>query len=155
VPTVANRPQGNRVESARAEVTEWYVNGPLGIEQGFTLAARPRCASEGELELAVSVGDAVIPTLRGNGDGHTSQIELADRGGKPWLRYSDLYAFDARGTSLPAQLAVVDGRIHLRVDDTGAQYPITIDPLVWTVTQQLLGMDTASNDFFGRSVAMS
>ena len=31
----------NRVEYRRGGLTEWYVNGPLGLEQGFTLAAPP------------------------------------------------------------------------------------------------------------------
>src|SRR5579863_7505639 len=33
VPTASK----NRVEYRRGAVTEWYVNGPLGLEQGFTL----------------------------------------------------------------------------------------------------------------------
>src|SRR5260221_695886 len=32
---------GKRVSYRRYGVTEWYVNGPLGLEQGFTLAKRP------------------------------------------------------------------------------------------------------------------
>ena len=31
----------NRVEYRRGNVTEWYVNGPLGLQQGFTLEERP------------------------------------------------------------------------------------------------------------------
>ena len=55
------RAEANRVEYRRGEVTEWYVNGPLGLEQGFTLARAPdqgegggavdHCAcTEGQLE---------------------------------------------------------------------------------------------------------
>ncbi len=32
---------GQRVEIVRGPVTEWYVNRPTGLEQGFTLAERP------------------------------------------------------------------------------------------------------------------
>ena len=31
----------NRVEYRRGQLTEWYVNGPVGLEQGFTLRDRP------------------------------------------------------------------------------------------------------------------
>ena len=34
----------NRVEYPRDGLTEWYVNGPAGLEQGFTIDARPRGA---------------------------------------------------------------------------------------------------------------
>src|SRR5271163_290151 len=32
---------GNRVEYQRGDLTEWYLNGAKGLEQGFTLAKRP------------------------------------------------------------------------------------------------------------------
>lgn len=35
----------NRIEYRRGTLTEWYVNEPRGIEQGFTLAAPPRGVS--------------------------------------------------------------------------------------------------------------
>jgi hypothetical protein len=31
----------NRVEYKRGALTEWYINGPPGLEQGFTLAKPP------------------------------------------------------------------------------------------------------------------
>src|SRR5579863_959845 len=31
----------NRIEYSRGPLTEWYVNGPLGLEQGFTLTEPP------------------------------------------------------------------------------------------------------------------
>jgi trimeric autotransporter adhesin len=41
VPMTAPDAIGNRVEYRRGSLTEWYVNGPLGLEQGFTVARRP------------------------------------------------------------------------------------------------------------------
>ena len=38
---VAPRAQANRVSYARAGLSEWYVNGPLGLEQGFTIPRAP------------------------------------------------------------------------------------------------------------------
>ena len=154
---IAPTAHANRVEYTRPEVTEWYVNGPLGLEQGFTVPRQPaaECARGQSLRLDISVGDAVVPTLRGSGDDDTSLVELRDRAGELWLRYSDMYAADARHTPLPVHLAVVDGHIRLSVDAAHAAYPITIDPLVWTLQQQLQGSDTAANDLFGRPVAIS
>ncbi len=145
----------NRAEYVRPAVTEWYVNGPLGLEQGFTLAQPPRCAPAAGIELEVSTGSEVTAQLHGSGPAESSYVELLDSSHKTWLRYSDVFASDARGRALPTRLAVVDGRIRLSVDDAGAAYPVTIDPLIWTVQQQLQGSDTAAGDFFGRSVAVS
>ena len=41
-PMLAPLIAGTRVEYRRGNLTEWYLNGPLGVEQGFTLAAPPR-----------------------------------------------------------------------------------------------------------------
>jgi hypothetical protein len=41
VPTAVPRASSNRVEYLRGPMTEWYVNGPLGLEQGFTLIKHP------------------------------------------------------------------------------------------------------------------
>ncbi len=38
---VAPSVNANRVEYRRGALTEWYVNGPLGIEQGFTISQAP------------------------------------------------------------------------------------------------------------------
>src|SRR5438132_302649 len=43
LPAAAPVASGNRVTYRRGDVTEWYTNGPLGLEQGFTLA-KPRAA---------------------------------------------------------------------------------------------------------------
>src|SRR5260221_7681388 len=32
---------GNRLEYRRGDLTEWYFNSPLGLEQGFTLQTQP------------------------------------------------------------------------------------------------------------------
>src|SRR5579884_600040 len=38
---VAPRARANEVVYQRGGLAEWYANGPLGLEQGFTVAARP------------------------------------------------------------------------------------------------------------------
>jgi hypothetical protein len=46
------------------------------------------------------------------------------------LVYSGLEAFDARGRRLAAHMELEAARLTLVVDDTGADYPVKIDPLL-------------------------
>jgi hypothetical protein len=41
VPAAIPVTEANRVDYRRGSITEWYRNGPAGLEQGFTLAERP------------------------------------------------------------------------------------------------------------------
>ena len=41
---------GNRVTLTRPGISEWYAAGPLGIEQGFTLAHRPAALAAGHAD---------------------------------------------------------------------------------------------------------
>jgi hypothetical protein len=51
------RPLGhaNRVEYRRGGATEWFANGPAGVEQGFTIGSEPAGATDGALTLALGV----------------------------------------------------------------------------------------------------
>jgi hypothetical protein len=42
---------GNRMEYRRRTLTEWYVNEARGVEQGFTLSARPDASGPVVIEL--------------------------------------------------------------------------------------------------------
>ena len=138
-------------------VAEWYQNGPLGLEQGINVTRRPACAhaDSGALEVDVAVSGATLGHLHGDGTDEASYLDLLDKQGQPWLRYSDLYAVDAKNRRLPTELAAVDGHIRLRVVDRDATYPIVIDPLVWSVQQVVQGKDTDTSHFFGHAVAVS
>ena len=61
------RAQANRVEYARGDMTEWYENGPLGLEQGFTLTSPP--TGEGHtLTLALALGGNLQARVNASGD---------------------------------------------------------------------------------------
>jgi hypothetical protein len=47
VADAAPQSQGNRVEYQRGPLVEWYVNGPAGLEQGFTFNAPPASEPSG------------------------------------------------------------------------------------------------------------
>ena len=51
------------------------------------------------------------------------------------LHYSGLIALDARGRRLPARLELHGSRLLIRVADTGARYPLTVDPLFTSSAQ--------------------
>jgi len=132
------RAAGNRVTYARGGVREWYVNGPLGLEQGFDVAARPARG----LSLTLIVGG----TTHARQDG--ASILLGDG-----LRYTAPTATDARGRSLPARAVLRHGQITLLVADRGARYPVRIDPFVQQA--KLTSGPSASGDLLGISVALS
>ena len=84
----------NRVEYARSaagvELSEWYANGPLGLEQGFTLNQNP-CAQGSDVAIAVHVEG-----LEAVGDEGSVSVSLRDPAGMSRLRYTDLSARDAK-----------------------------------------------------------
>lgn len=142
--------EANRVEYHRGMLTEWYVNGPLGVEQGFTLTGAP----------AQSKG---LPlTFVFNFSGDLKPVETADRQALTLedhesvaLRYSGLTAMDASGRELRTWLELESNRLRLLVDDTDAKYPIAVDPILQAPATGLIACDGAANDQFGLSMAVS
>jgi RHS repeat-associated protein len=139
----------NRVSYRRGSLVEWYENGPLGLEQGFTLRARPSAVRSGPLTLALSVSGNLHPSLAF----HAAGLVFASRSGPSALRYRGLAAFAAGGRRLPAWLELRGSELLFRVDDAGARYPLTIDPFVQQA--KLTASDGAGDDFLGFSVAIS
>ncbi|MBI4700937.1 MAG: FG-GAP repeat protein [Deltaproteobacteria bacterium] len=146
---------GPVVEAGRASyrhaggAEQWYADTPRGIEQGFTLAERPP-GDGGDLVIEIGVGDGFTPVLTAGG----REISLRAADGRAAVRYSDLLAREAGGRTLPARMQVGGQAIRLMVDDRGARYPVTVDPLVWVEEQKLIAGDGAKFDVFGRSVAL-
>jgi hypothetical protein len=141
---------GNRVAYRRGILTEWYFNGPFGLEQGFTLTEPPgrtRHASALTIALALS-GDLTAAVDPGG-----NAMSLIRKGGQPVLRYSGLCATDAAGHELPASVELRGGRLLLTVDDSRARYPIVIDPLVQLA--ELTASNGQGEDLLGYSVAVS
>jgi len=129
-------------------ISEWYVNRPNGIEQGFTLAKPPGTARNGE-PLSVRIELNGDLTARASADARS--VELTGGGAK--LRYDGLHVYDSTGRELVAQLGTWDRGIEIRVSDQGASYPLSIDP---TLTQEahLFASDAAGADQFGGEVAV-
>lgn len=134
--------QVNRATYRRDGSVEWYVNGPLGIEQGFVLDERP--AGDGDLVLEIEV-TGLVPTLLADDTG----VVLASSAGKARLHYTDLWAADADGRPVAAHMAVEGSTVKLTLDDEQARYPLRVDPLAWVEQQKLTASDGAASDLFG------
>lgn len=139
----------NRVEYRRGALTEWYVNGPLGIEQGFTLAKAPlksgRVSSKPNGPLTISLSRTGDLTASVDDGGRALTLS---RNGIPSLHYSGLSAIDARGRKLHAWLELASNQLQVRVDDSGAIYPLTIDPYVEAAELTAPGCDSSSCNSF-------
>ena len=142
---------GNRVEYRRGALTEWYVNGPLGIEQGFTISQPPVASPDsqpGALDIALRLGG----TLSASVEPGRHALTLRDQKGVETLRYGTLLAYDASGRELESWMEVQDGSLRLRVNTAGARYPILVDPFVQAVE---LSSPAGATGNFSRSVAVS
>jgi len=147
------RAHANRVLYSHPGLREWYANGPLGLEQGFTIARPPAAAGHsgdtGPLTLELSLSGSAPPVLDPGGRGFT--IGHPGRGS---IAYSGLSATDARGRVLPSRLMISGGNLLIELDGSHAAYPINVDPFV----QQgpaLTGTGGTGNGRVGASVALS
>ena len=66
----------NRVDYARPHLREWYVNGPMGIEQGFTIPHRPAVSST-----ALTLSMAITGNVHASLEHAYAVCELAKRRG--------------------------------------------------------------------------
>ena len=146
---VAPRADGNRVTYTHRGISEWYANGPSGLEQGFTVATPPAVRAAAPLTLAIAVSGNVRVSMARGGSG----IVLA-RAGAPSLRYGGLAATDAHGRALRAWLQLRGGQPVLQVDARDATYPVRIDPFVQQ-GEMLTGAGEGAHGEFGSSVALS
>jgi hypothetical protein len=145
VAAVAPKRAASQVLYRTGSISEFYRNGPYGLEQGFTLRKRPQ-TDTGSLVLALGLGGSLVPEQVG------SQIRFRTHAGVSALRYGQLSALDATGRQLPALIQIHNRTLQLRIDDRGARYPLRIDPLI---QQSKLASGQSGSGQFGESVALS
>jgi len=146
VATTGPSAAANRVEYRRGAITEWYVNGPVGLEQGFTLSRPPGDRNGDALTLALALPADLTATVEATRRGLTLW-----RGNAAALRYRGLTANDADGHELSAWLEIAGDRLLIRVDDLGARYPVVVDPVVQEAVLKASDGDLS----FGDSIASS
>ncbi len=149
--SVAPRADANRVVYSYPAVSESFVNGPLGLEQRFTVARAPAHGA-GPLTLSLSLSGDVRARASEGGRG----LVLTGAGGHV-VRYRGLAASDSRGRVLKSWLSMRGGRLLVRVDARGARYPITIDPLIQQgpPLTDLNGEGEVGDGAFGAFIALS
>jgi len=140
---------GDAVAYVREGLSEWYRNGPLGLEQGFTILRAPAAVARGPLTLEMSLSG----NLRAVPDPGGQSVTLTEAGG-PALRYGSLQVRDARGRPLHGWFGVRGGMLLLHVETRGALYPLAIDPFIQS-GGKMTGAGEVGNGSFGASVALS
>ncbi len=138
----------NRVEYRRGSLTEWYMNGPLGLEQGFTLAAPPGRKHSGPLTVALALSGDLTAVAE-----NATDLALQDHDRRETLRYAGLTSYDAKGKHLRTWIEVRGRKVRLRVEDAGATYPVVVDP--WLQKGKLSAADGKWNSLFGDSLYVS
>jgi hypothetical protein len=144
--------EGTRIRYARGGLEEWYVNTDAGLEQGFTLSRPPQAsATDGPIVLDFEQSgrlqaSAAAPTT----------LALVDGAGTRRLRFGELLAYDADGRALDARFVVRDAGLRIEVDDRGARYPVTIDPILTNEEAKLVASlsDSMAIAWFGAAVAI-
>lgn len=150
VPAMAVKPtaHANRITYARGAVSEWYANGPMGLEQGFSVAHPAGARGENTLTLSMSLGGSLRARMQAGGRG----ISLIAPDGRVAMRYGRLSASDSTGRSLPVSLALHGRRVVISVTTTGAHYPVTVDPIVQEA--ELSSSHSTAEGDMGSSVAI-
>lgn len=136
--------QDNRLELIRGNVTEWYVNSLMGVEQGFTLSQRP---DGGQDSVNIVLDLNTKGDLQAKNSENGKSIKFTDSSDKEVMTYSKLYVYDAEGKELESSMKLSDKGIVIAYNDSGASYPVVVDPLV--EVQQILGSNSDQNDNFG------
>lgn len=125
-------------------ITEWWRSREDGIEQGFTLERR--MTGTGTLSVEIALEGAQRPCV--SDDGRTLDLVSENRVD---LRFAGLHAFDRDGDPLATRFVLGVASVSIEVVDTGADYPITIDPLATSPAFAVEG--NTPNAQFGVSIA--
>jgi hypothetical protein len=125
LPAASPDAKANRVTYVYPGLTEWYRNGPLGLEQGFTITRPPAGRANAALTVSLALAGATHVSLGSGGQ----SLTLSHAGGSS-LHYGGLRVSDARGRTLHSWLELHAGGVLLRVNARDAHYPLRIDPFI-------------------------
>jgi len=130
-------------------MTEWFVNDRRGLEHGFTVWEKS--SGEGSLHVVLQVHGRLQPVVASS----RKSVSFCSRKTNACiLTYDKLKVWDGTGRVLESHFeAHGEDGIRLIVDDEGARYPLTIDPIAQQV--YLKASNSGEGDSFGFSVAVS
>lgn len=146
------RIEGNRIEMGHADGNvEWYVNHEESIEHGFTIHEGGPLLQGKRLVVPVEVGGLTVEISPENQDA----LVFKDGEGTPVLAYSKLKVWDAAGRVLPAEMFPAAGGLAIAVEAAGANYPITIDPVITNLEATLQRANGVNTMELGEALAIS
>ncbi|MEO0508580.1 MAG: FG-GAP repeat protein [Verrucomicrobiota bacterium] len=151
------RHEGTVLEYHYNGIVEWIENRPEGFRQGWVLEGRPIESNDTQMRLPVSVTGLTVEQLESN-DSDSSGFQFINAAGEPVLSYTGLMAWDANGQILESAMQPTTEGLEILVADSGAVYPITIDPLIASLEQKLgpeVTGDGGPSDEFGLSVSVA
>lgn len=134
------RCDGQDVTYDRGDVVEHVRVDRRGVELSYVFAARP--AGDGDLVVECAVAGGLQPEALADG---TLRFTDGRFGG---VHIGHVTGIDARGERCRGGLAVVDGRLQLRLPDAfvdGAQFPLVLDP--WLSTASLVPQNGGNDSF--------
>ncbi len=149
-------------------VQEWFVNDPRGLEHGFTVKERPAGSSQQQalhtqpstLNFLLAPRGTLTPAITEDAKG----VLFRDAAGATVLNYTGLKVWDADGKVLPSRFELADAQpatlnsqstVRLLVEERGARYPLTIDPIAQQAYLKAGNNGGPASDQFGWSVAVS
>ena len=158
--------EGNSLSLEHSEnLTEWFVNDPRGIEQGFTVTEP---LADGRINMSLTTN--LVPHLTGSGDAQEIRFDNPDTG-ETQLRYAELFVTDANGDRVPAEIELAQSNsscisnphefglkpdlLSLVLDDSCALYPLTVDPIITSLAADLVDAELRGGDSFGDAAAIS
>jgi len=134
------------------KLEEWWINDRRGLEHGYIVAERPSTggASDAPLTFRLGTRGGLVPRISPD----ARDLIFEDAEGRAMLNYAGLKVWDAEGRILASRFEEDEGAtVRLVVDDDGAVYPVTVDPMAQQA--YLKAGNTDANDQFGWSVAVS
>jgi MYXO-CTERM domain-containing protein len=131
-----------RAERAGDGITEWWSSTPGRVQVGWELTRSP--PGGGPLSILLEVEGAEVTP--GAAPGAMSLVAPDHE-----FVLEGLVAWDDDGVTLPAWMEANEGGLQVRIDDTGARWPIHVDPITYTTGWSQSGSG-ASN--YGTSVSM-
>ena len=138
-----------------AAVQEWWVNDARGLEHGFTVAARPSeilNSQPSTLNFLLTTRGTLHPCVSADAQG----VLFQDASGATVLNYTGLKVWDADGKVLASHFAPAEGGVQILVEESGARYPLTIDPVAQQAYLKPAAFGTTqAGDQFGYAVAIS
>lgn len=136
---------GHEVHFHTSDATVEYVHNAHGLRQNFIVHRAPKGVGALRVE----------QRIRSDGAGAVlvseSDLRFLGSDGSMTGTYNDLRVWDATGRHLRAWFELESDLLAIVVDDSAAQYPVTIDPISTTPNRLLVGPQSTQE--FGISVA--